>query len=522
MGRWELAMGLRWRLVLSFDESSLDGFAEPVRDWVARRSRAPTDSTLIPGDQVLSSGSELAWEAALDPSGAAFRVTLTEPEPDGETLFRIVALEVPGRVHVMAECERYGTPVLDGSEDPAPALAGVLAEVAPGWIGSTPLEKRAISLDDSDTLLSLVTDSTRSCPLVVLLDDAEEAPFLSSLAGETHHRVAGMANTYLARGATASEVRGRLESEPGLASAFAGLDSSAHVLLPLGVAGSQGELHRSLTLRELNRYRPAAAGDWLARLVRPWSLTQRPPGDLLRRTRAVFESSADEELVEEILVLEELLEEQRAAAVALEAAVEVERRNADAGEREVTALKLRLAHSAPDASPATAYEAAAFTPTVCADVGPAVERYLQGLVFPRSCWGPEEELDRHSSGLWASRAWRALRSLDDYSQKKSQGDFTGNFIEYCNDGGLHAIPAAWVALHESESTTGRDDLRAARTFPVAVEASSHGRAFMPAHIKVTPGGKPAPRIHFLDDTGGQSGRVHIGYFGDHLQTSSAA
>jgi hypothetical protein len=41
---------------------------------------------------------------------------------------------------------------------------------------------------------------------------------------------------------------------------------------------------------------------------------------------------------------------------------------------------------------------------------------------------------------------------------------------------------------------------------------------METHIKIEPGGSPAPRIHFYDDTRGPTGKVHIGWFGDHLDS----
>ncbi|GAA1636990.1 hypothetical protein [Actinoplanes couchii] len=42
----------------------------------------------------------------------------------------------------------------------------------------------------------------------------------------------------------------------------------------------------------------------------------------------------------------------------------------------------------------------------------------------------------------------------------------------------------------------------------------------PAHLKIQQGGSPCPRIHFHDDSGGTTGRIHVGYVGDHLPTAN--
>lgn len=41
---------------------------------------------------------------------------------------------------------------------------------------------------------------------------------------------------------------------------------------------------------------------------------------------------------------------------------------------------------------------------------------------------------------------------------------------------------------------------------------------MEQHIRIEKGGNPAPRIHFYDNTHSDEGRVHIGWFGPHLDS----
>ena len=44
---------------------------------------------------------------------------------------------------------------------------------------------------------------------------------------------------------------------------------------------------------------------------------------------------------------------------------------------------------------------------------------------------------------------------------------------------------------------------------------------MPAHIKVVKRGWPCPRLHFHDDTA-RTGKIYVGYLGEHLPTARFA
>ncbi|ROO88810.1 hypothetical protein EDD29_6492 [Actinocorallia herbida] len=120
--------------------------------------------------------------------------------------------------------------------------------------------------------------------------------------------------------------------------------------------------------------------------------------------------------------------------------------------------------------------------------------------------------------VWAGKAWDALCALDEYAKARSCGEFQGGFRDWClaETGGRRVISANLLAMKESDSVTGRDKFSAVRTFAVPAEVDPSGRVFMPAHIKLRKAGTPAPRIHFLDDAGGATGRIWVGYVGDHL------
>ena len=132
-------------------------------------------------------------------------------------------------------------------------------------------------------------------------------------------------------------------------------------------------------------------------------------------------------------------------------------------------------------------------------------------------------LDVHPQAeRWALKIWQALAALNDYAEARSAGTWTNSFLAWCQapPSGGAAVPARWVALSESETTTTMPKLREARTFAVPTEVEASGRAYMQAHLKIQQGGTPCPRIHFHDDTGGRTGRIHVGYVGDHLPTAS--
>jgi hypothetical protein len=64
--------------------------------------------------------------------------------------------------------------------------------------------------------------------------------------------------------------------------------------------------------------------------------------------------------------------------------------------------------------------------------------------------------------------------------------------------------------------TTRAKFSSARTFRVPEEVDPSGRILMEAHIKLRPVGYPAPRMYFHDDTAGATGKIWIGYLGEHL------
>ena len=78
-------------------------------------------------------------------------------------------------------------------------------------------------------------------------------------------------------------------------------------------------------------------------------------------------------------------------------------------------------------------------------------------------------------------------------------------------------------MHESETVLNDPQLRAKRNFRVSLDVDPSGKAEMLAHLKIAEGGGPlAPRIYFLDDAGGKTGKIHVGFIGPHDRVPNAS
>ena len=133
-------------------------------------------------------------------------------------------------------------------------------------------------------------------------------------------------------------------------------------------------------------------------------------------------------------------------------------------------------------------------------------------------------LDQRPEAMaWSMQAWSALLVLNDYAQAKLDGASNGNFLAYCSNApsGWLALPPNRVAMHESRATLQNPTMRQARTFEVPETVNPNGQLLMEAHIKVVKAGTDVPRLHFYDDTNGETKKVLVGYLGPHLPISSS-
>lgn len=118
---------------------------------------------------------------------------------------------------------------------------------------------------------------------------------------------------------------------------------------------------------------------------------------------------------------------------------------------------------------------------------------------------------------WGNKAWRGFRALAAYAEARASG-FRGSFWDWCREGGPFAWPAnsKHLSMTESETVQNNEKLSRCRVLPVSIEVAAGGTVTMLSHLKIAEGGGDlAPRIYFFDDTGGNTGKVHVGFVGPH-------
>lgn len=150
----------------------------------------------------------------------------------------------------------------------------------------------------------------------------------------------------------------------------------------------------------------------------------------------------------------------------------------------------------------------------------AAQMYLADwLVLPASAPRDLGGIDTGPNAYaWGNTTWRGLRALAAYAQDQASGWNRGGFWEWCASGPLLGWPATPKKLSMTESETVRNSRKwaRARIFPVDRAVDPSGEIQMLAHLKISEGGGDlAPRVYFHDDTGGATGKVHVGLVGPH-------
>lgn len=123
-----------------------------------------------------------------------------------------------------------------------------------------------------------------------------------------------------------------------------------------------------------------------------------------------------------------------------------------------------------------------------------------------------------NASAWGNTTWRGLRALAGYARDRKEGWDGGGFWQWCESGRPGTWPATVKKLSMTESDSVMNSSRHydARLFPVDEKCDRSGRVHMVAHLKIAEGGgNLAPRVYFLDDTAGTTGKVHVGFVGPH-------
>lgn len=148
------------------------------------------------------------------------------------------------------------------------------------------------------------------------------------------------------------------------------------------------------------------------------------------------------------------------------------------------------------------------------------------VVVSNDAWEKAFDLDDFSlRAEWAERTWATLNDLKAYAlAKRSSGAdrFDGGYWQWLDRGnpsGIDFVPT------EGSQTKKDKKLERVRTFEVPRKLDGSGKTVetgkvvMWAHVRIGGGDDPAPRMHLHDDTGGDTGRVYVGYIGEHLDTA---
>ena len=116
---------------------------------------------------------------------------------------------------------------------------------------------------------------------------------------------------------------------------------------------------------------------------------------------------------------------------------------------------------------------------------------------------------------------KAIVALDAYA-RDPRARLHPNFAYWCRNSGH---PRAWfanqVVISEAEKVSEDWRFLAERYRPVSKALRSGGRMVMQSHLRISTGHSGhSPRLYFADDTGGATGRIHIGFAGPHRHMRS--
>jgi hypothetical protein len=388
-------------------------------------------------------------------------------------------------------------------------------------------DPRVLNGEEGALLADLVIDGARLAPIIVVSHNKREADFLAaaeSRGWEIAKRLAGIAVVrVLGEGAMSSFSRAMHEAVGPDFDVYSG---AIRVYLPgLGTSRASPGSHRFIPARRFEGRDPELAAIMIAPPLFRRATESPPPPLWLEHGRTLFSTTLTAEGLDELLTdADEEIKGLRGTVVDLERerddarqdVLELTRQLDDLGRRN-RYLRKQLHVSAPGAhteAPPTEFE-----PEFCSEVVERVAEFFSRVEVHPSVMDGAVELDGHADESWARKAWLAFRALDAYAEAKETEEFDGDFKSFCERSAVDTvIPSYWVARNETKMTMANDRFRKLRVLPTSSEVDSSGRILMEQHIKIEQGGNPAPRIHFHDDTRGPTGKIHIGWFGPHLDS----
>lgn len=528
-------MALIYRSIVEIDDAQAtftDRAPALARDWLRRKLQDEGFELPDTDEPWSNDGIEISVSRASDPTCSVVRVEVFEGarEDAAEVKTTLTALREPERSWAWVDLERWTHDHRTSRWVPAPP--GVLRNVLRSEVarrGAIKLEDRpALFEGDAGSLLvDVVLDPLREVPVVVVSYNKSETDGVAQAferGRELAKRLAGVAAVYvLGRDAVSAFSKEML--------ATFGPDMDVHsgaVRTYLPRAGSDSDYagrHRFIPFHKLESRQSDLAARIIAPVLFRGAVETPPPAVWRSSARILLAGGPAEADYDELLkALDEENAELKRQVEELEAALSNERDSVMSLARQLDDLDRRqrfFREELRKLDPAAiSYQpAVAFEPAFCSEVVEHARGTLSFLVVPEEIDEGVSELDEHPDESWARKAWLALRALDEYARAKSKGRYDKDFKTCCEQSGTDiVVPLSWVARKESKLTMENDRFRELRRLPVSTDVDPTGRLLMEAHIKIEQGGTPCPRIHFHDDTRGKTGKVHIGWFGDHLDS----
>lgn len=131
-----------------------------------------------------------------------------------------------------------------------------------------------------------------------------------------------------------------------------------------------------------------------------------------------------------------------------------------------------------------------------------------------------EAIDSTSKAL--RMAWDSLLALSDYVRARGAGDAASHVHHYLQNTppGYRGMPPGKHSWTETGSTM--DQYGDERSLPVPAAIDASGCATMTSHFKLARIGMRSPRLYYLDDVAGPTGKVVVGYIGPHMTNTQTS
>jgi len=486
-------------------------------------------TTSAAGQQLFDDGTSIEVElrSAKDETTQVIESIARFSTPDSTTTTTMRVIEASGQQIVWVDVDLATEHVWDRPKPVAPKLVNLLiaastaaggqAKWSVGRLQATPIAVRDVAKE----ALSLIRSPLREIPVVVVTHDhLSEAAENIARAKSAAEQLAGIA-IVLFLPDTQTAAFNRLIGEPGRIEY-----GEARLFLPGPIEKMR---NRKLPVETVRRSQ-SEIGHRFAQLLAPSLVAKRAPDvwDEVRRLLDEQNSETSEVNVElaqdQVASLTEALEESRskfenAEHELVDTLADLELLQADMRDLR---KKYDFVVNARTGQQLASVEEAERPPTTMSEAIELARANLEKLSIPASATRSLHELERQiHTTVWAESTLRGLVALNAYASERPR--FVGDFWLWCEQSNSpltwHAHPAK-LAMSESDSVMRDERLREARMLPVDESLNPDGKTLMQAHLKIASRAM-SPRVYFHDDTGGETGLIHIGFIGPHSKMPTA-